>query len=97
VLPIEWQKTLRPCLDACEESSIADIKQLFFEDNGIPVETVFSEFDPKPIGVASLAQVHTAIHRATGMKVAVKIQHPGLQEFASIEYDLSHMNNYGRY
>ena len=97
MLPIEWQKTLRPCLDACEESSLEDIEQLFYQDNGIRIETVFSEFDPKPIGVASLAQVHTAIHRATGMKVAVKIQHPGLQEFASIEYDLSPMNHYGRY
>lgn len=55
------------------------------EDTGMPLDTVFEEFSPRPIGVASLAQVHTAIHKATGMNVAVKIQHPGLQEFAAIE------------
>lgn len=85
ILPIEWQKTLRPCLDACEESTLAGIEDVFYEDTGMHIDDVFSEFSPRPIGVASLAQVHTGIHRATGMKVAVKIQHPGLQEFAAID------------
>jgi hypothetical protein len=59
---------------------------VFYEDTGMRTEDVFSEFNPEPIGVASLAQVHVATHRATGQKVAVKIQHPPLQEFAAIEY-----------
>ncbi|CAG8702745.1 4009_t:CDS:2, partial [Acaulospora colombiana] len=85
VLPIEWQVTMRPCLDSCEQSSLKDVEQVFFEDTGMKIETIFSEFDAEPIGVASLAQVHVAVHRATGQKVAVKIQHPGLQEFASVD------------
>lgn len=76
---------MRPCLDRCEQSTLEDLQRLFYEDTGMQIETIFSEFDPEPIGVASLAQVHKATHRATGMKVAVKLQHPHLQEFATIE------------
>jgi aarF domain-containing kinase len=61
------------------------VRQVFYEDTGMSIEDVFSDFNPEPIGVASLAQVHVATHRATGQKVAVKIQHPPLQEFAAIE------------
>ncbi|CAG7850525.1 ABC1 family protein MCP2 {ECO:0000305/PubMed:23781023} AltName: Full=MDM10-complementing protein 2 {ECO:0000303/PubMed:23781023}; AltName: Full=MIOREX complex component 13 {ECO:0000305/PubMed:25683707}; AltName: Full=Mitochondrial organization of gene expression protein 13 {ECO:0000303/PubMed:25683707}; Flags: Precursor [Serendipita indica DSM 11827] len=83
ILPIEWQTTMRPCLDSCEVSTFEEIKQVFFEDNGMTIESVFSDFDPVPLGVASLAQVHSAVLR--GQKVAVKIQHPGLQEFAAVD------------
>lgn len=49
------------------------------------MEELFLDFDPIPVGVASLAQVHKATLK-DGQKVAVKIQHPHLQEFANIEY-----------
>jgi aarF domain-containing kinase len=58
---------------------------VFYEDTGMRIDDLFSDFEPAPIGVASLAQVHVATHKATGQKVAVKIQHPPLQEFAAIE------------
>lgn len=76
---------MRPCLDSCEQSTLKDLEKLFYDDTGLRIEDVFSEFDPEPIGVASLAQVHVATHKATGQKAAVKLQHPGLQEFAAIE------------
>lgn len=51
---------------------------------------VFAEFDERPIGAASLAQVHKARLRSTGEEVAVKIQHPkvlarSLVDIASME------------
>ena len=43
---------------------------------GAPLETLFSEFDPEPLGAASIAQVHRA--RLPGVDaVAVKVQYPG--------------------
>ena len=50
-----------------------------------PLETVFSYFDPEPIGSASLGQVHRA-RLEDGTDVAVKVQYPGVAD--SFESDL---------
>lgn len=44
-----------------------------------PVDEVFAHIDPKPLGSASLAQVHRAT-LVTGEDVAVKVQRPGVRE-----------------
>ncbi|CAE6432693.1 unnamed protein product [Rhizoctonia solani] len=85
VLPKEWTSTMRPLQDQCYPTPIDDVKKLFLQDTGISLEGQFDEFDETPIGVASLAQVHIARDRATGQQVAVKLQHPGLEEFAEID------------
>ncbi len=55
------------------------------KDMGMSIDDLFTEFEEVPIGVASLAQVHLARDRRTGMKVAVKVQHPHLEDFVKIE------------
>jgi ubiquinone biosynthesis protein len=45
------------------------------EELGAPVDEVFSQFDPVPLGSASIGQVHRAVLR-TGEIVAVKVQRP---------------------
>ena len=57
-------------------------------DIGQPMSDIFVEFDPKPLGVASLAQVHVARDRKSGQKVAVKLQHPHLAEFCDIDMNM---------
>ena len=44
------------------------------------VNEIFSEFDPTPLGSASIGQVHRAVLRSTGREVAVKVQYPEAQE-----------------
>jgi hypothetical protein len=41
---------------------------------GSPLSEIFDYFNPDPIGVASLAQVHIAHHRESGKTVAVKVR-----------------------
>lgn len=45
------------------------------------------DINPIPIGTASLAQVHKAIHKSTGQAVVLKVQYPGIAE--AIDSDLS--------
>ncbi len=44
-----------------------------------PVEQVFSEIDPEPIGAASIAQVHRAV-TTDGRQVAVKVLRPNIED-----------------
>jgi len=85
LLPKEWTGTMAPLQDQCFPSDVDDVNAMLLEDMGMDVGQLFRDFAPMPIGVASLAQVHRAFDRRTNRPVAVKIQHPDLQEFARVD------------
>jgi aarF domain-containing kinase len=76
---------MRPLQDQCYPTPYEDIEKLFIVDMGKPISDLFDDFNPEPLGVASLAQVHSATDKRTGRKVAVKLQHPHLQEFCDVD------------
>ncbi|KAH8107866.1 ABC1-domain-containing protein [Cristinia sonorae] len=88
VLPVEWSSTMRPLQDQCEPTAYEDMEELIRSDLGGSIDELFSEFDPKPVGVASLAQVHVGRLRSNGRRVAVKLQHPHLAEFCDIDMEM---------
>ncbi|TCD71221.1 hypothetical protein EIP91_011699 [Steccherinum ochraceum] len=88
VLPIEWTSTMRPLQDQCEPTAYEDIEALVESDLGGTINELFVEFNPKPVGVASLAQVHVGRLRSDGTMVAVKLQHPHLAEFCDIDMEM---------
>lgn len=88
VLPREWTSTMAPLQDKCDATPYEGIEALFLSDMGQPISELFDDFDPVPIGVASLAQVHVGYHKASGKKVAVKVQHPHLVEFFNIDINM---------
>ncbi|KIJ18754.1 hypothetical protein PAXINDRAFT_110361 [Paxillus involutus ATCC 200175] len=88
VLPKEWTSTMRPLQDKCDPTPYEDVEALFLSEMGKPIGELFEDFDPVPIGVASLAQVHVGKHRGSDKKVAVKLQHPHLAEFCDIDMDM---------
>lgn len=87
LLPIEWCETMQVLEDQCPPSSIASLREMFLLDTGHNLEDVFTDFDERPLGVASLAQVHRAFLKDTGKEVAIKFQHPALREFCEVDLD----------
>ena len=73
LLPKEWTNTMRPLQDKCDPTPYQDVEALFLSDIGKPIQELFEDFDPVPIGVASLAQVHVGTHKVSGKKAAVKV------------------------
>ncbi|KAK4933893.1 hypothetical protein LTR66_015835, partial [Elasticomyces elasticus] len=89
LLPSEWCDTFIPLQDRCPVSSIESIEKMVKKDTGRSLTDYFSEFERAPIGAASLAQVHRAVLRDTGERVAVKVQHPALDEWAKLDLGLT--------
>lgn len=56
-----------------------------------PLE-IFSEFDPEPLGTASLAQVHKAKLK-DGTTVAVKVQHPYVKDNSLLDMKTMEVGN----
>lgn len=59
-----------------------EVSEILNAAYGRPVEEVFSEFDQKALGSASIAQAHKAVLK-TGEKVVVKVQRSGIHEIMS--------------
>lgn len=89
LLPLEWTTTFLPLQDKCPVSSYKSIEEMFLNDTGHRIEDDFEDFSKEPIGAASLAQVHIARSRLTGEKVAVKVQHPALEEWVPLDLALT--------
>ena len=80
LLPPAYAATLRPMLAECPHSTAAQARRVIAQELGAPVDELFDAFEDEPIASASLAQVHVARERGTGRKLAIKVQHEGLDE-----------------
>ena len=70
---------LRPLQDRLPPFPMDAARETVRRQLGKPVDELFREFDP-PVAAASIAQVHPAVDRRTGARVAVKILRPGIEE-----------------
>ena len=89
LLPVEWTETLKPLQDQNTPTPLDKLEPMFKSETGMSFDEAFSEIDPRPIGVASLAQVHRAVDRKTGMRVAVKMMHPDVERFCEVDMRVS--------
>jgi aarF domain-containing kinase len=80
LLPSEYVKGMGGTLRAAPQSSLESVERTLREEWGCEPSELVSDLSARPIASASIAQVHTATWRATGEKVAIKVQHRGLAQ-----------------
>ena len=84
ILPPEAVLALRTLRDEVTPLPFEQMKVVLEEELRGSVDDLFQEFDPQPIGSASIGQVYTARHN--GEKVAIKVQRPRAR--AQVDADL---------
>jgi predicted unusual protein kinase regulating ubiquinone biosynthesis (AarF/ABC1/UbiB family) len=86
LLPGAVTAPLAALRDRVPPISTARIRAVVEGELGAPLEALFAQFEPEPLGAASIAQVHLA-RMHDGRRVAVKVQYPWLE--ASLPADLA--------
>jgi ubiquinone biosynthesis protein len=79
LLPDEWVDAFGWCRDTATPLPPGMAEASFEDSLEVPLERVLADFDPEPIGSASIGQVHAA-RLPDGTPVVVKIRRPGLRE-----------------
>lgn len=78
LLPESYIKELERLQDDVGPIPLEEVEQVIQEELGARLSKLFHEFDPEPIGTASLGQVHAAELR-DGRAVVVKVQRPHIR------------------
>ena len=89
-VPAEYVQALASLQDKAPAGSWQDVMHVVrselklaeLDEISGPKSGIFKEFDPEPVGSASLAQVHRA-RLCNGAEVAVKVQHRGIEAVVS--------------
>jgi ubiquinone biosynthesis protein len=84
MLPIEYIKELEKLQDGVESVDFAYIEKIIEDSYGKPKEEIFKYVAEKPLGSASIAQVHRAILKS-GEEIVLKIKKPGIDHIIELD------------
>ncbi|SDY65296.1 Predicted unusual protein kinase regulating ubiquinone biosynthesis, AarF/ABC1/UbiB family [Lysobacter sp. yr284] len=88
LLPPDVHRALGRMHDRVEPRLPYDVVRARIEDSlQVRLTKAFKDFDPDPLGSASLAQVHRARLR-DGREVAVKVRRPGIEHVIATDLDI---------
>ena len=93
IVPPEFATALERMQEQVAPIPVERIRTAFEQELGVSVNRVFLDFDERPLGCASLAQVHRATLR-DGTQVAVKVQKPEIA--AQVRSDLGVLRGFAQ-
>ncbi len=86
MVPPAYLSALERMQDHVAALDFSIVREVVEAQLGVRISKAFATFDEKPLGCASLAQVHRASLR-DGREVAVKVQRPGMVEQISADLE----------
>src|SRR5215468_8397865 len=87
LLPDAYRRELAKLQDEVSPLPVDVIAAVIKEDLGAGPEQLFAFFDPRPLGSASIAQVHAA-RLSDGREVVIKVRKPGVDELVQIDLEI---------
>jgi len=87
VLPRAIVLELAKLQDQVRPLSFGNVRQVIEGALQARLESVFLEFDPKPLAAASIGQVHQAVLN-NGERVGVKVQRPNIREVVKTDLEI---------
>ena len=90
MLPPQIHEVLQRVQDSADYMPAFQRDGVLANNLGSDWRELFSSFDEIPMAAASIGQVHGAILKSNGTRVAVKIQYPGVS--SSIDSDLNNLS-----
>ncbi|DAA79389.1 TPA_exp: Uncharacterized protein A8136_0162 [Trichophyton benhamiae CBS 112371] len=90
VMPESIQLVLQRVQDRANYMPQFQRDQVLRDNLGPNWRDLFESFDEVPMAAASIGQVHGAVLKETGQRVAVKVQYPGVAD--SIDSDLNNLS-----
>lgn len=80
LFPPEYVSEFQSCLDKTPPVPFDVVQRILREELKRPIEDVFEWIDSKPLASASIAQVHAARLKGSGLSVVVKVVKPGVAD-----------------
>lgn len=90
MLPSPIHEVLQRVQDSADYMPASQRNSVLASDLGAGWRNLFDSFDEKPMAAASIGQVHGAVLKSNGQRVAVKVQYPGVA--ASLSSDLNNLS-----
>jgi ubiquinone biosynthesis protein len=94
LLPEPYIRELEHLQDDVDPLSFSVVEEIIEKELGARISKLFEEFNPEPLGSASLGQVHDATLR-DGRDVVVKAQRPGIRE--TLADDIEFFREFARF
>lgn len=89
ILPKEYCEELMKLCSDVEPMPFEQVEEVLYESFGCKWNEIFSRIDRKPLGAASIAQVHYAVLK-NGDEVVVKVQRKGIHDIMSRDITMLH-------
>lgn len=89
ILPKEYCEELMKLCSDVEPMPFEQVEEVLYESFGCKWNEIFSRIDKKPLGAASIAQVHYAVLK-NGDEVVVKVQRKGIHDIMSRDITMLH-------